>query len=252
MKVNRTTAVGLVVVSLFWVSVLANAGVVRVVSTNGKSMASIRLRIGQSTVLRFPEKPKKVVLGNANYYSVEFIENDLALQPLGTVGTNLFVYGEKNVYGFLLSTRSAGRYDDLVHVQWENKAEARKALATVILKSSPVRKVSEPGINFGVGKVLKANILQVKRFRNRDTYIVDVGLHNVTKNKLLLREVEFEATRAKRVLPMQKFVVMDGSIEANGKTLVRLFLELPEKRGFTLHVRLKDEAGSKIVPRRYL
>ncbi|MEK6774183.1 MAG: hypothetical protein AABY64_09595 [Bdellovibrionota bacterium] len=80
------------------------AGTVRTAYSDGVTMLPVNLRMGQSTILRFFEKPRKVVLGNSNYYSVEFIDNDLAIQPLGAVTTNCFVYGVKNVYGFILRT----------------------------------------------------------------------------------------------------------------------------------------------------
>ena len=40
------------------------AGTVRTVYSDGVTMLPVSLRMGQSTVLRFSEKPKKVVLGN--------------------------------------------------------------------------------------------------------------------------------------------------------------------------------------------
>ena len=43
------------------------AGQVRSIYTNDKNMQSIHLKMGQSTVLRFIDKPKKVVIGNQNY-----------------------------------------------------------------------------------------------------------------------------------------------------------------------------------------
>src|ERR1700722_11348359 len=92
------------------------AGTVRTVGINNGAMAPIYLKMGKSTVLRFIEKPKKVVIGNQNYYGLEFIENDVAIQPLGAVGTNLFVYTENHTYGFLLTPGE--RYDDLVFVRW--------------------------------------------------------------------------------------------------------------------------------------
>ena len=46
---------------------------VRVLPLDGPRMGAIFLKLGQSTVLRFPEKPKKVVVGNKNFFNVEFI-----------------------------------------------------------------------------------------------------------------------------------------------------------------------------------
>ena len=97
----------------------ANARV-RDVTTSSSSMETIYLVMGKSTVLRFSEKPLKGIVGNQNYYSLEFIENtnDVTIQPLGTVSTNLFIYGKNHVYGFILKTAMTGNYDDLVKVHW--------------------------------------------------------------------------------------------------------------------------------------
>ena len=71
-------------------------------------------------MLRFTAKPKKVVIGNQNYFSVEFIDNDLTIQPLGKVETNLFVYTPYRTYGFILRVCSNCRSDDLVFVKWKS------------------------------------------------------------------------------------------------------------------------------------
>lgn len=109
-----------------WVSVLlcvpmvARAGGIRTVQVNDKKMQRIYLKMGRATVLRFTAKPKKVVIGNQNYYAVEFIDNDLTIQPQGRVATNLFVYTPYRTYGFNLRVCSNCRSDDLVFVKWKS------------------------------------------------------------------------------------------------------------------------------------
>ena len=66
---------------LLCVPVVARAGGIRTVQVNDKKMQRIYLKMGRATVLRFTSKPKKVVIGNQNYYAVEFIDNDLTIQP---------------------------------------------------------------------------------------------------------------------------------------------------------------------------
>ena len=68
-------------------------------------MISVNLRMGKSTIIRFPEKPINIVIGNQNYYSIEFISHDISVQTLFEFSTNLFVYTTHNVYGFVLNPR---------------------------------------------------------------------------------------------------------------------------------------------------
>ena len=109
---------------LVWVllclPVVAMASGIRTVQVNAKKMQIIYLKMGRATVLRFAAKPKKVVIGNQNYYAVEFIDNDLTIQPQGKVETNLFVYTPYRTYGFILRVCSSCRSDDLVFVKWKS------------------------------------------------------------------------------------------------------------------------------------
>ena len=100
---------------------IAISGQIRTVRVNDTKMQLINLKMGKASLLRFTEKPKKVVIGNQNYYSIEFIENDLTIQPLGNVETNLFVYTPYRTYGFILRVCQACRYDDLVYIKWKSK-----------------------------------------------------------------------------------------------------------------------------------
>ena len=105
---------------LLCLPVAAWASGIRTVQVNAKKMQIIYLKMGRATVLRFTSKPKKVVIGNQNYYAVEFIDNDLTLQPQGKVETNLFVYTPYRTYGFILRVCSSCRSDDLVFVKWKS------------------------------------------------------------------------------------------------------------------------------------
>lgn len=82
-------------------------------------LESISVVPGRSTILSFPSKPSKVILGNAGLFAVEYVENDLAIAATrSTASSNLFVYLEGRRYGFHLSTAS-GRGDDVVFVRDE-------------------------------------------------------------------------------------------------------------------------------------
>ena len=105
----------------FSISSISYAGRVRTLKMNDKKMERVNLSLGKSTVLRFKSgRPQKIVVGNKNYYQIEFIGNDVTIQPLAVIPTNLFVYTEYQVYGFLLTTKKFGFYDDLVNVKWRS------------------------------------------------------------------------------------------------------------------------------------
>ena len=110
---------------------MALASSIRTVQVNDRKMQLIYLKMGRATVLRFTSKPKKVVIGNQNYYAVEFIDNDLTIQPQGKVETNLFVYTPYRTYGFILSVCSSCRADDLVFVKWKSNYRGPVAIKKV-------------------------------------------------------------------------------------------------------------------------
>ena len=111
----KTALVALLAASL---TQSATGGSVRDLPMDDGAMEEIRLAPGRSTVLRFLEKPLKVVLGNQDHYKAEFVENDVTLRPQGTFGTNLFVYTSGGAtFGFLLKVPKEGGYDDLVKVR---------------------------------------------------------------------------------------------------------------------------------------
>lgn len=59
----------------------------------------------RGTILSFPTKPTKVILGNAGSFGIEYVENDLAVSPLKTdARSNLFVYLYGRRFSFDLRT----------------------------------------------------------------------------------------------------------------------------------------------------
>ncbi|MBF0362735.1 MAG: TrbG/VirB9 family P-type conjugative transfer protein [Oligoflexia bacterium] len=96
-------------------------GGVRTVYVDDEKVEVINLKMGQATVLSFLEKPVKVNVGNKNYFNIEYIHNDVNIQPLQILTqTNLFVYGKYHRYGFVLRVNGSDRYDDLVKVRWSD------------------------------------------------------------------------------------------------------------------------------------
>lgn len=89
----------------------------RTVYLKDTSVEKIRFIPGRTTVLNFPTKPRKVILGDQGLFAIEYVEADLAIAPvkLGAV-TNLFVYLEGRRFSFELIS-SHGDYDEIVLVR---------------------------------------------------------------------------------------------------------------------------------------
>ena len=79
---SRIKSLSLVVLILLSFGAFAQRKEVREVFANDREMKTIYLTLGRSTILSFNDKPVKVVSGNSNYFNVEYIGNDLTLQPL--------------------------------------------------------------------------------------------------------------------------------------------------------------------------
>jgi hypothetical protein len=69
----------------------------------------------RGTVLSFPAKPNKVILGNTGTFGVEYVEADLAISPLRPgARSNLFVYLMGRRFTFDLRTSMDGGYSIVV------------------------------------------------------------------------------------------------------------------------------------------
>ncbi len=208
------------------------------------------LRMGQSTILRFIEKPKKIVLGNSNYYSVEFIDNDLAIQPLGEVTTNLFVYGMKNVYGFILKTNQSVSYDDLVQVDLkENKVNLQ---GTTNVPSSPFKEMSRPKLVLRVGSELKVILSRIQRLEGKDFYIIDFQFENISKNEIDLSKVNLTLNRGKVKISPQEFVLRESKLKPREVTSARMLISINKKADLDLHIDLKGISVKQIILGRLL
>lgn len=237
----------LVLITLFLLSKTADAGQIRTVHMNSDKMKTVNLKMGQSTVLRFSDKPRKVVIGNQNYYSIEFIENDVTIQPLGQVKTNLFIYTPHHVYGFILNPRTGvSSYDDIVNVKW---------VASGIVLTPRQRKKGFTEKNIGqvinLGKV-KIDLRRVIINKTRGTHIVEFEVLNNSLRTLRQKDFDFYLTRSNKRLSVQEFALSNSKVLPFKGVLGRLLVKLDKKKGFTFNVKLKGQVKSKIVYRRYL
>jgi hypothetical protein len=93
------------------------AGDARTLRLDDKRVGKVYVSFGKSTVLSFPGKPTKVVLGSKGAFTLEYIDNDLAIAALTlTAQSNLFVYVQGRRFAFDLISRSKNA-DEIVLVR---------------------------------------------------------------------------------------------------------------------------------------
>ncbi|MCB0308574.1 MAG: hypothetical protein KDD48_04325 [Bdellovibrionales bacterium] len=214
----------------------SQAGHVRTITLDGRNMKTVYLSLGQSTIVRFPEKPNKVIVGNTNFFNVEFVETDVAIQPKGITNSNLFVYGQERTYGLLLKVKSGRHYDDLVHVRWKES------------KLTQSSKDKSLGNKINVGDQLWVQLHQLTYIRHHDLYVLHLSVKNVTRRRIRTKDIEASLTRRKKDLPFQPQWIWDKKSIGKGKNVSgRFSFQLKRKEAFTLHLSFKDFTASTII-----
>ena len=170
------------------------AGTIRTLEMDNTKSEAIYLCMGRSTVLRFKDRPKKVVSGNRNYFNLEFLGNDVTIQPKRAVESNLFVYGEYHHYTFNLKFLSGCRYDDLVKVS-PPRPKAKKGVSVVLDDS--LRVFSNPPIKARIG---------------RNLWIVELTFFYQGENKLDTRELKARLDRGKQWFVREKDFLQKGEV----------------------------------------
>lgn len=103
-------------VEVFWTWILicgmgssfAHSQEVKIIHLSDEIVAPIRVS-PSGTVLSFPMKPSKVILGKAGSFGIEYVENDLAISPLTHAArSHLFVYLFARRFSFDLSVSGEG------------------------------------------------------------------------------------------------------------------------------------------------
>lgn len=218
------------------------AGQIRNVNTNSEVMKDVHLKMGQSTVLRLDEKPKKIVIGNQNYYSVEFIENDITIQPLGIFKTNLFVYTNNHVYGFILNPKENGNYDDVLHVNWVEK-ELQKQIQSYSIKNIS-HKISFDNFDIKIKNIIINS--------SRESHIIEFEIRNNSLETLSIKDLRIFLTRTNQKLKNQDFALKSKRIGPLDSTLGRIFIRLDIKSDFQFNAEFKGDKKSQQISRRYL
>lgn len=240
MRINNI----LILLFTFFAASISHAKV-RDLYINSNEMGHINLKMGQSTVLRFLEKPKKVVIGNQNYFNVEFIDNDVTIQPLGTAKTNLFVYGEYNTYGLILSVDSDAHYDDLVIVK-------RGWRPSPIIPKHESRPKQKNTFSFkkAIGDKLLVTSDKIQFHDSLKLYILDLRVEHLKKEIINVNDLKFMHSQGNKTYGENK-VIIDQK-EGNHKATVRLLIKLPSKRSFTLNIKYQGLEAKQIVEEKYL
>ena len=194
---------------------LTGAGAeVRPLYMDDNAMETVRLSLGKSTLLRLPGKPEKIVIGNKNYHKVEFVENDVTIQPLpGGTTTNLFVYTASGVYGFIL-VRSRGGYDDLVKVRRKPGGGRRYRVG---------KKKVEPPLGLEIGKARWSS-------PKKGVSTISVFVENKTRERIKTGDIRISAIEDGKMSDPQKTYFGKASIGPGGRVLAKIVF-LSKKRG---------------------
>jgi len=210
------------------------AGRVRTVPTTACEMQAVSLMTGRSTVLRFPSPPKKVVLGNQNYFNVEFIDSDITLQPLGVVTSNLFVYGDGYTYGFIIKVNQGPNYDDLVYVRKRqtpkspqlNRKPPTKPDLNYEVKGLKGAEISIDGLSFRWSEALKG-------------YFTDFYVSNNSAESLQTSQMDIQLydgrSPLRTILPT---IFEESKIDPKKKVRARMFAEVNNKSALRVKVRV--------------
>ena len=222
---------------------------IREVYTNDRTIKPIYLALGRSTVLKFKEKPTNVVVGNKNYYNIEYINNDLTIQPLGAVDTNLFIYTEsKRTYALILKIVPANRYDDIVHVRWKSKYSLKKPKKKVRKKSQ----LKIKPVKLNLMKQAIVDLVTFKSLPQKDSYYLDFLITNKTKRALKTSEIDIYLTRRNRKLKLQQLFFRKEKLKPDEVIEARIFLTLEKNAGFTVIAKYKEKIRKTIIGRKYL
>jgi hypothetical protein len=230
--------------SLFSLNSFALRSEIREVDTNDRLMKVVNLTMGRSTVISFEHKPVKVVSGNSNYFNVEFVGNDLTLQPLAPVETNLFVYTEKGTkFGFLLKVGSIALYDDILYIKWKTQNE-------IFQKSLKPQKLLQP-FKLSLGRDLEINVKGFKRLGEIKSYYFDFQLVN-SGEKLKTSSIDVFVSRANQRFTGQKLIFEKDEVKKDETSRARLITRVEQATDFSFVIKVNGKEVKTIITKDYL
>ena len=224
------------------------AGEIRTVQWNSKEMISVNLRMGKSTIIRFPEKPINIVIGNQNYYSIEFIGHDISIQTLFEFPTNLFVYTTRNVYGFVLNP-SKKNWDDIIIV-----TNGYKDLFQKSSQGSPSGKKSIKSLETAKAskKPISIEIKKISRISNQKAYLIDFTVFNNTSTSLRSRHLKVSIFQSNKKLKFQSFALSDFKVNPNKFQRGRVLIRAKSNEDLRFDIKYKSLKGTYIISKEVL
>lgn len=106
------------------ISSKSNAVEFKTLKLNESTVGKVYLSVGKTTVLSFPMRPSKVIVGSQGSFSVQYVENDVAISPTRAgAKSNLFVYLASRRFAFDLITTANG--DSIISVQDRESENSR-------------------------------------------------------------------------------------------------------------------------------
>lgn len=205
---------------------------VRELHANDKSMQNVFLALGRSTVLRFNEKPKTAVIGNQNYFGLEYIGNDITIQPLGITTTNLFVYTEHQTYGLLLKVSNGSFYDDMVHVHYRPShiKIAPKPKHTELMGS---REIQGEGV---VKDSLKVELKKLTALAPQGIVMLDMKIKNVSQKIFKTKDLKSKVFEGTKEVASTRVVAQKDEIAPGEETEARIVVRASVLKNGSLEV----------------
>ena len=248
MKARQISELMLLTLGLIALCHIALANGVRTILVKPNSIEPIYLSMGKSTVLRFRDHPRKIVIGNQNYFGVEFIENDVALQPLGQIKTNMFVYTENKTYGFYLIV-GQGRSDDLAKIEWQPLEMKERVPRKPMTPMASLKVINGISVKLSCG--LKLSPISIQYSPDHRMYILDFSLENTFSKEINLSTVSIMITKDKLSLSKQILVKEIEKLKEKGKSKVRLFFALESKSDLKVILSNANEKTEFILSQKY-
>lgn len=227
---------------IFLVPLSSFAGRVRTLPTNSQEMPVIHLMTGRSTVLRFPSPPKKVIIGNQNYFNIEFIESDVTLQPLSLTTSNMFVYGDSFTFGFILKVNSTSEYDDLVFIRNKVPTYLLPKIEKTVVNASVLKKDLAYLIMDSKKKQLELQEVGVFKWNESlQSFYTDIFI--TLKNLKIINtdSIKVQILSQNQDLNTIKPVFEEDHLLLNKKGRVRVFAKISPKQTLNLKIQLAKE-----------
>jgi len=197
---------------------------IKTVNLSENEIYPLRLVLGKTTLLRFSEKPQKIIFGNKNYFNIENSEKDVALQPLSRVSTNMFVYTEKQTFGFDVSVCESCYGDDFI------KVFAKTEKAQEIYQAVEVDEFKEISLSRDIWiKDLKFTFQKVKSKSD----IVLIDFYVTSKKSMPSKNIKFSMNGTD---PLVLDVVFKKSAVGKEKAQGRIAIYQNPKRSFDLSI----------------